>query len=149
MVPVRRAACSKFVTNAPDLTKLSVRGRAGVEAVKGGDTSYYGNAVVNVPLAATFAVRATGFYRHDGGFIDSIGTGGSAVKNNINGDRAYGGRVQALFEPSPTFSVRASALFQNIEAKATIDGRKRSCHAGDAVRAPDDPVAVCAAVHQC
>ena len=108
----------KFVTNAPDLTKLSVRGRAGVEAVKGGDTSYYGNAVVNVPLAATFAVRATGFYRHDGGFIDSIGTGGSAVKNNINGDRAYGGRVQALFEPSPTFSVRASALFQNIEAKA-------------------------------
>ncbi len=108
----------KFVTNAPDPTKLSARGRAGVEAVKGGDVSYYGNAVLNVPLAPSLAVRATGFYRYDGGFIDSIGTAGSNVRNNINGDKVYGGRVQALFEPSPTFSVRASALLQNIEAKA-------------------------------
>ncbi len=108
----------KFITNAPDLTKLSVRGRAGVEAVKGGDTSYYGNAVLNVPLASTLAVRATGFYHYEGGFIDSIGTGGSAVRNNINRDRSYGGRLQALFAPSSNFSVRASALLQNIETNA-------------------------------
>ena len=108
----------KFVTNAPDLTKTVVRGRAGVESVTGGDVGYYGNAMVNVPLASTLAVRASGYYRKDGGFIDSIGTAGSNVHNNINSDKSYGGRVSALFEPSDKFSLRASAFLQNIEANA-------------------------------
>ena len=108
----------KFVTNAPALTKTVVRGRAGVESVKGGDVGYFANAVVNVPLAPTLAVRASGYYRKDGGFIDSIGTAGSTVHNDINGDKSYGGRVSALFEPSDTFSLRASAFLQNIEANA-------------------------------
>lgn len=108
----------KFVTNAPDLTKTVVRGRAGVETVKGGDIGYYGNAVVNIPLAPTFAVRASGYYHKDGGFIDSIGTGASDKQNNINSAKTYGGRVSALFEPSDKFSLRASAFLQNIEANA-------------------------------
>ncbi|UAJ10607.1 TonB-dependent receptor [Glacieibacterium megasporae] len=108
----------KFVTNAPDPTTLSARGRGGVEAVEGGQVSYYGNAVVNVPLTPTLAVRASGFYRRDGGFIDSIGTGGSDRQNDINSDRVYGGRASILFEPSSKFSFRASAILQNIEAKA-------------------------------
>jgi len=75
----------KFVTNAPETDKLVVRGHAGIEAVKGGDVSYYGQAVVNVPLTSTLAVRGTGYYRKDGGFIDSIGTAGSNLHNNIDG----------------------------------------------------------------
>lgn len=108
----------KFVTNAPDLANTLIRGRAGVETVQGGDVGYFGNVVVNVPLAPTFAVRASGYYRKDGGFIDSIGTAGSDVQNNINSDRTYGGRVSALFQPSDTFSLRASAFLQNIEVNA-------------------------------
>ncbi|QXQ07313.1 TonB-dependent receptor [Sphingosinicellaceae bacterium] len=108
----------KFVTNAPQTDKLVVRGRAGVETVSGGQIGYYGNAVVNVPLGDTLAVRASGFYRKDGGFIDSIGTGGSNVQKNINGDRTYGGRASLLFKPSDRASFRLTAIAQNIDVNA-------------------------------
>ncbi len=108
----------KFVTAAPDLAKISARGRAGVESVKGGDLSYFGNAVVNVPLGSTLAVRGSGFYRSTTGFIDSIGTAGSRVSSGINDSRSYGGRLSLLFKPSETFSLRLNALLQNIETNA-------------------------------
>ena len=108
----------KFVTNAPDTTKLVLRGRGGVEGVKGGGTSYYGNAVVNVPLSDNLAFRASGSYRNDAGWIDSIGTAGSRVRNDINGSRNYGGRASLLFTPTKALSVRLSALIQNIDTDA-------------------------------
>ncbi|WP_293881015.1 TonB-dependent receptor [Sphingomonas sp.] len=108
----------KFVTTAPELGKFGARGRAALETVKGGDASYAGNAVINVPLGETLAVRASGFYRNNTGFIDSIGTGGSRVRDNVNRSRNYGGRVGLLFKPSETFSLRLNALLQNIESKA-------------------------------
>ncbi len=106
------------MTNEPDPAALEARARAGVETVDGGSLSYLGSAVVNVPLGETMAVRATGFYRDMSGFIDSIGTGGSDVEESINGYKSYGGRVSARFEPSPAFSVRLTALLQNIEGNA-------------------------------
>ena len=108
----------KFVTTAPELGKLSARGRAGIESVKDGKASYYGNAVVNVPLGNTLALRASGFYRHNTGFIDSIGTGGSRVRDNVNQSRNYGGRAALLFEPSTAVSLRLNAVVQNIDTDA-------------------------------
>lgn len=109
----------KFVTNAPDTTKFEARARGSVETVKGGDESYMGSAVVNVPLGETFAVRASGFYRNIGGFIDSIGTGGSDVDNDINSSKSYGGRVSALFKPNDDFSIRLNAYLQNLDVDAS------------------------------
>jgi outer membrane receptor protein involved in Fe transport len=108
----------KFVTNAPRTDKLELRGRASVEAVKGGDASYAGNAVVNIPLGNTLAFRASGTYRKDGGFIDSFGTAGSDLEKNINDSRVYGGRASLLFAPSDRLSVRLTAILQNIKADA-------------------------------
>ena len=108
----------RFVTNAPSTAAFELRGRVGVEAVKGGDLGYNADAVVNVPLGPTIAFRASGNYRKDAGFIDSIGTGGSDVAKNINGDRSYGGRASLLFKPSDAASIRLSAIAQNIDANA-------------------------------
>ena len=108
----------KFVTNEPATDRLIARGRAGIEAVDGGDTSYSGDAVVNVPLGDRLAFRASGFYRRDGGFIDSIGTAGSDVEKNINDSRVYGGRASLLFRPSEAVSLRLSAVLQNIDNDA-------------------------------
>ncbi len=108
----------KFVNNAPDTTKIEARGRAGMEFTRGGEASYYGNAVLNLPLAEKLALRASGFYRTIGGFIDSIGTGGSRVRNDINDAKEYGGRASLLFKPSDRFSVRLDAVLQNIETDA-------------------------------
>jgi len=108
----------RFVTNLPSTDVFLVRGRAGVETIKDGDTGYSGNLVVNVPLGRTLAFRASGTYRRDGGFIDSIGTGGSNLHKNINDSKSFGGRASLLFKPSDSLSLRLSAIAQNIEADA-------------------------------
>ena len=111
----------KFVTNEPSTDRFVARGRAGVESVKGGKESYLGSAVFNVPLSDTLAVRASGTYRNDSGFIDSIGTAGSDVAKHINDSRIYGGRVSLLYKPSERFNLRLSAVLQNIETDAPND----------------------------
>ena len=108
----------KFVTNTPDMSGYSARGRVSVEDVKGGDLSYKATAVVNIPLSETVAVRASGFYRKDGGFIDSIGTGGSDVESDINDAKVYGGRASLLFKPTDATDLRLTAVIQNIKADA-------------------------------
>ena len=109
----------KFVTNAPRTDRFEGRVRGSVETVKGGDLSYFGNALINVPLTSTLAVRASGFYRKFGGFIDSIGTAGSDVQEDINDTRSYGGRASLLWEPSELLSIRLSAHLQNLNTDAS------------------------------
>ncbi|WP_010184864.1 TonB-dependent receptor [Sphingomonas sp. PAMC 26605] len=117
----------KFVSNTPDTTKVEGRVRAGIETTDGGDLSYHGNALINLPLGDTLALRASGFYNKVGGWIDSIGTSavdgvGSTqtadVAKNINGSKSYGGRASLLFKPSDTFDLRLTAHIQNIRADA-------------------------------
>ena len=86
----------RFVTNAPSMDRVIVRGRVGLEGVDGGDLGYNANLAVNIPLGKTLAFRASGSYRKDGGFIDLIGTVGSTlwlvgpsdIAKNINGDKS-------------------------------------------------------------
>jgi len=108
----------KFVTKQPSTTGFTARGRVGLETTNDGELGYLANAVVNVPLGETVAVRATGSYRKYGGFIDSIGSGGSDLDKDINDSKTFGGRVSLLFAPSDKVSVRLTALAQNIEADA-------------------------------
>lgn len=109
----------KFVTNAPNVDKFALRARGGVETTQGGEISYYGNALVNIPLSDKLAVRASGTYRKNGGWIDSIGNGGSRIRDNFNDSRVYGGRASLLYTPTPTISLRLSALFQNIDVNGS------------------------------
>ena len=117
----------KFVTNDPDTRRVLARGRVSLEDTKGGDVSYRGQAVINVPLSSTVAFRASGSYRRDGGFIDSVGTKGtdgfgnvltSDFAKNINGSKSYGGRASLLFKPSDVFSLRLSADLQDIRTES-------------------------------
>jgi len=117
----------KFVTNAPDTGGVEARARGAVEATEGGALSYRGNAMFNLPLGEMLAVRASGFYNKNGGWIDSIGTTatdalGFALTSdrdrNINDSVVYGGRGSLLFKPSDAFDVRLTAFLQDIRADA-------------------------------
>ncbi len=108
----------KFVTNAPSTAGFEAKALGGVEFTDGGDASYRGAAMVNVPLGETLAFRASGSYRKQGGYIDSIGTAGSNVRNNINDFENYGGRASLLWKPDANLGVRLSALFQNLYVDA-------------------------------
>ena len=121
----------RFVTTKPQLGVVEGRAQAGIETVKGGGTGWLANGVVNVPLGDTLAVRASGFYRKEAGFIDAIGR---TFEEEIDEAKIYGGRISALFEPTSTLSVRLSALAQNIRAG--------SPSSYDADPATNDPILV-------
>jgi outer membrane receptor protein involved in Fe transport len=117
----------KFVTNAPDTKRYVARGRVSIEDTDGGNMSYRGHAVINIPLSDTIAFRASGTYRKEGGFIDSIGTSApdgvgfvqtADVAKNINDSKSYGGRASLLFKPTDALDVRLSAVAQNIRVGA-------------------------------
>ncbi len=113
------AGVLKFATNPPTTDRLEARVRAGVESVEDGDMGYSGTGMINVPLSNDLAVRATGYYRELPGFIDSIGTGGSDNAKDINDSESYGGRLSALYTPSDAFSLRLSAILQNLSNNAS------------------------------
>ncbi len=56
----------KFITWLPAPTEVTVRGRAGIETVKGGDLGYCGNLAANLPITDTLAFCASGAYRKTG-----------------------------------------------------------------------------------
>ena len=108
----------KFVSATPDTTKIEGRARGSVEGTDGGEMSYNGSAMLNVPLSSTLAVRASGFYRRYGGFIDSDGLLGADVAKNINGTDSYGGRISALWKPIDALSIRLTAILQDLNSDA-------------------------------
>ena len=117
----------KFVTNTPELGKVSVRGRAGLEFVKGGGTGFNTSAVVNVPLGDTAALRGSGFYRKNAGWIDGTGDDTNFLGipalggKNINESEVWGGRGSVLFKPTSELKIRLTAIAQHIESDAASE----------------------------
>jgi iron complex outermembrane receptor protein len=109
----------KYVTNEPQFDGFEGRVRGSFESVDGGDMSYSGAAVANIPVSDKVAIRASGFYRNLGGFIDSIGTADSDVADDINGSTVSGGRVSMLFKSSEAFSLQLTAFMQDIDSDAS------------------------------
>ncbi|TGX54006.1 TonB-dependent receptor [Sphingomonas gei] len=104
----------KFITVAPRLGEFEGKVQAGVETVTDGDMGWNGNAVINVPIASIAALRVSGFYREQGGFIDTLGI----AREKANDVTSYGGRASLLVKPSDNFSVRLTAIAQNIRANS-------------------------------
>ena len=109
----------KYVTVAPSTDAVHAAAEAGVESIDHGGTGWSERASLNIPVSGDLAVRGSGFYRKDAGFIDDPDHHGS----NVNSDRAYGGRISALYHPIDALTLRGSALLQNVDSDApnTID----------------------------
>jgi outer membrane receptor protein involved in Fe transport len=119
----------KYVPNAPSTDGFEGRLQGTMEDVEGGGMGYALTGVLNLPASETFAIRASGFYRSDEGYINSIGNNpipalqdptvtieSARVEEELNGAETYGGRVSALLEPSEAFSLNLTAMFQDINS---------------------------------
>ena len=120
----------KYVPNPPTTGRYEGRVQAGVESVEDGEPGYSLAGVVNTPISDRFALRASGYYRLDGGFIDSIGdhpipsltdpridiVAGTIVEDDLNQLDKSGVRLSALFEASERFSLNLAAQAQRIES---------------------------------
>lgn len=123
----------KYVPNRPSTEGFEGSVRGSLEDVDEGGLGYAVTGFVNIPVTDSFALRATGFYRDDDGYVDSIGDrpipsltapgvnliDGTIVENQINSSSSSGGRLQALFEPGEDFSINLLAMFQDIDSNDT------------------------------
>lgn len=110
----------KYVTRQPDMTRFGIDAQTGVSHTEDGGVSYNGAITANTPLVRDkMALRTSGFYSHDGGYIDNL----ALDQNDVNQADIYGGRADLLFEPSERLSIRTAAFLQNISrnGEATSD----------------------------
>jgi outer membrane receptor protein involved in Fe transport len=106
----------KFVTVDPSTERLSGRVQADTSRVYNGAEAGYGARVAaNVPLSDTLAIRASGFARQDPGYIDDP----VLHRDGVNKTKVGGGHVSALWRPSATWSLKLSALVQNVTANGS------------------------------
>lgn len=91
------------------------------------------NAMINIPLVEDrLALRAVGFYRHEEGYLDNVGTG---VKNS-NTLVDYGGRVSLLWKPTDRLSIKLLGSYEYSNPK---DSSLTSPGLGRNKRISDEP----------
>jgi len=99
-----------FVTADPSTDRYSGRVEAGTDGVHNGhELGYSFRASANIPLGNTFAVRVSGFDRHEPGYIDN------PVLNlkGVNSSDTSGARLAALWTPSDIVSLKLNAVYQD------------------------------------
>jgi iron complex outermembrane receptor protein len=110
----------KYVTKQPDASSFGVDAQVGTSGTRNGGVSYNGVAVVNAPIVTDkAAVRASGYYSRDGGYIDNIALG----QGDVNRSDVHGARVDVLLEPTEALSIRIGGFLQDIsrDGQATAD----------------------------
>jgi outer membrane receptor protein involved in Fe transport len=104
----------KYVLRPADPNKFDLRAGGLVESTAStGRPTWGGRTAVNVPLiAGILAIRASGFYQDNAGWIDNPVRG----IHNENSSTEKGGRVALSWQPAPELTIRASALLQDIHS---------------------------------
>lgn len=67
-----QAGVVRLITNKPDLSGFDAGGKAGISFTKGGEASYNAEAMVNVPVTDSFALRGVVYLDDQGGYIDNV-----------------------------------------------------------------------------
>ncbi|WP_022680473.1 TonB-dependent receptor [Sandarakinorhabdus limnophila] len=132
------AGTIRVITNKPKLGEFS--GGMDLEANKfgGGDFGGQAQGFINIPVTETLAIRAMGYYRKEGGYVDNVANNGkfadgspailnlgdenpltsftlnnaSKTKNNYNSIDEVGGRLSLLWEPVEGWSINPQITAQ-------------------------------------
>jgi iron complex outermembrane receptor protein len=105
----------RYITTQPSLTKSSVYAKAETSYTQGGDINYETGVAAGAPVIdGALGVRASAWYRRDGGWIDRIDpTTLQTVDKNANHDETTVLRLAALWQPNDALRVSPSVLYQN------------------------------------
>ncbi len=105
----------RFITAQPSLTKTSAYSREEVSYTQGGSPSYEAGGAFGTPVIdGTLGVRATVWYRRDGGWIDRIDPTTQALQEkNSNYDETTLIRLAAVWAPADNWTVTPSIYYQD------------------------------------
>src|ERR1700732_422629 len=105
----------RYITTQPSLTKSSIYSREEVSYTQGGEPSYEAGVAGGTPVIdGTLGVRASVWYRRDGGYIDRIDPVTLATdQKNANYDQTTLLRLAAVWAPSEHLTVTPSIYYQD------------------------------------
>ncbi len=118
------AGTIKLVSNKPDTKGFYGELSTELNSVSSGDVGGTVEGFVNAPLSENIAVRAVGWYRRDGGYIDNVAgtrtfpTSGVVANNaafvekNYNDAETYGGRVALGIDLDDNWTITPSVMGQ-------------------------------------
>ena len=129
----------RVIPNSPELGKFAgnVEASAGRVAHSTG-TSYYGSAMLNIPIGDTLAFRASGKYAYEPGFINEYGnlaTSGSPISipvlanpadpvnssgvftgtNDWNDQKSFTGRASLYWKPVDKFNAELAVTYAQLK----------------------------------
>ncbi|MEO5708184.1 MAG: TonB-dependent receptor [Alteraurantiacibacter sp.] len=106
----------RFITPQPSFDDLDIYARTELATTRHGDLSYEGGLAVGMPIVeGLVGMRASGWYRRDGGFVDRLDPYTMAVDQR-DADRAdsYTARLAVGIRPTETLSLTPSIYFQKL-----------------------------------
>lgn len=103
----------RVVTNDPQFDGVHASFRGELTDMTGGEMSYRGDAVVNVPLGEKIAFRGVASYQKLGGFVDAVFTSpnGSTVpvyRKNVDSLKRFSTIAKLLINPTDNLSMKLS-----------------------------------------
>lgn len=123
----------RILTKSPNLYDFDVSGLADIGLTGSDSLRQRYNVMVNVPIISEkLAVRGVGFYRHEEGYLDNVGTG----VHNSNTLVDWGGRLVALWRPTDRLSIKLLGSYENSNPK---DSSLTSPSLGREKRVSDQP----------
>ena len=138
------AGAVRYITNKPNLDKVSGSAEASTSVTAGGAPNNSANAVLNLPIIpGTFALRGVIYNDHQGGYIDNVpstftrqptdgggamapyvAAGGTSVfnnysvaQNNWNPVDTQGARLSGLWKINDDWNLLVAESYQNLDAK--------------------------------
>jgi iron complex outermembrane recepter protein len=105
----------RYITTQPSLTKSSIYSREEFSYTEHGDPSYEVGVAGGMPIIdGTLGIRATVWYRRDGGYIDHIDPVSLATTDkNANYDNTTLIRLAAAWAPADGWTVTPSYYYQD------------------------------------
>ncbi|NML08248.1 TonB-dependent receptor [Sphingomonas sp. G-3-2-10] len=123
----------RILNKSPNLNEFDASGLVDIGLTGSDSLRQRYNVMVNVPLVNDkLGLRAVGFYRHEEGYLDNVGTG----VHNSNTLVDYGGRAILMWQPTDRLSIRLLGSYENSDPK---DSSLTSPSLGREKRISDQP----------
>ncbi len=107
----------RFLTNQPNLTQFSGTFRSELSCTEHASLNYDEQGAVNIPFAdGKAAIRISGEYGRDSGYIDRYDQSGALLQKGVNAETFAAAHITGKFVLGPDFTVTPSLFMQQTDA---------------------------------
>ena len=145
-----QSGAMRIITNQPEIGETAGGLNLDVSQTKSGDPSYRAEGFINIPMGERAALRLTGYYKHDGGYIDNVpgthtfkrgyiraglpegsplrdvaadfvASNADVVEENFNEATTFGGRAALRVDLTDSWTLTATAMMQDLDREGVWD----------------------------